>query len=65
MPVTADTAFWLEGGAAGELRIQRCVSFGALCHLPRPMCPTCQSFEWDAVVASGSGVVLVLGIDRR
>ncbi len=57
MPVTADTAFWLEGAAAGELRIQRCVSCGALRHPPRPMCPTCQSLEWDAVVASGNGVV--------
>jgi uncharacterized protein len=57
LPVTADTAFWLEGAAAGELRIQRCASCAALRHPPRPMCPTCQSLEWDDVIASGNGVV--------
>jgi len=42
--------FW-EGTAAGELRIQRCGSCGRLRHPPRPMCPSCQSFDvaWEAM----------------
>lgn len=55
--VTPDTAFWVEGAALGELRIQRCPQCGRLRHPPRPMCPACQSLEWDYVVASGRGTV--------
>jgi uncharacterized protein len=57
MPVTRDTAFWLEGAAAGELRIQRCADCGTLRHPPRPMCPRCHSLSWDWLVASGDGTV--------
>src|SRR5205823_1721824 len=39
--VTPDTAFFWEGAAAGELRIQRCAKCGALRHPPGPMCPAC------------------------
>ena len=52
---TPDTAFFWEGVAAGELRIQRCTGCKALRHPPGPMCPHCQSLEWDAIVASGRG----------
>jgi 3-oxo-4,17-pregnadiene-20-carboxyl-CoA hydratase alpha subunit len=54
---TQDTGFFWEGVAAGELRIQRCVGCGALRHPPGPMCPRCQSLEWDTVVSSGRGRV--------
>ena len=57
MPVTRDTAFWLEGAAVGELRIQCCAACGALRHPPRPMCPACNSVDWDFVRASGRGTV--------
>ncbi len=57
MAVTPDTAFWLEGAAAGELRIQRCAGCRRLRHPPRPMCPACNSLEWDFVVAAGHGNV--------
>jgi hypothetical protein len=41
--VSPDTAFFWEGTAAGELRIQRCGNCGALRHPPGPMCPRCRS----------------------
>ena len=39
--VTPDTAFFWDGTAVGELRIQRCARCGALRHPPGPMCPAC------------------------
>jgi uncharacterized OB-fold protein len=39
--VTPDTAFFWDGTAAGELRIQRCAQCGAVRHPPGPMCPAC------------------------
>jgi hypothetical protein len=54
---TRDNAFFWEGVAAGELRIQRCTGCNALRHPPGPMCPHCQSLDWDAITASGRGRV--------
>ena len=56
-PVNRDTAFFWDGVAAGELRIQRCTSCGTLRHPPRPMCGSCRSTGWDWIVASGRGTV--------
>ena len=55
--VNRDTAFFWEGAAAGELRVQRCAGCGALRHPPGPVCPQCRSMEWDHVVAAGRGEV--------
>jgi len=55
--ITRDNAFWWEGVKAGKLLIQRCGGCGTLRHPPRPMCPRCQSLEWDAVEAGGRGTV--------
>ena len=55
--ITRDSAFWWEGVQAGKLLIQRCGGCGTLRHPPRPMCPRCQSLEWDTVEASGRGTV--------
>jgi uncharacterized OB-fold protein/acyl dehydratase len=55
--ITRDNAFWWEGVEAGKLLIQRCGACGTLRHPPRPMCPKCQSLEWDTVEASGRGTV--------
>ena len=55
--ITPDNAFWWEGVKAGKLLIQRCGSCGTLRHPPRPMCPRCQSLEWDTVESSGRGTV--------
>jgi uncharacterized protein len=55
--VTPDTAFFWEGTAAGELRIQRCGSCGALRHPPGPFCPACGDENRGYVVAAGTGEV--------
>jgi len=56
--VTPDTAFFWAGTAAGELRIQRCASCGALRHPPGPMCPACGTpGDGGYVVAAGTGEV--------
>ena len=56
-PRNQDNAFFWEGVDQGELLIQRCTSCGRLRHPPRPMCPNCQSLEWNTVAASGKGDV--------
>jgi uncharacterized OB-fold protein len=55
--ISHDTAFFWEGTAAGELRIQRCPACGRLRHPPGPMCPSCGADKQDWVVASGRGEV--------
>lgn len=56
--MNSDTAFFWEGGEAGELRVQRCTACGTLRHPPGPCCPSCLSFDWDFAVASGRGTVV-------
>jgi uncharacterized OB-fold protein len=55
--MTPDTQFFWDGVREHRLLIQRCAQCGALRHPPRPMCPECQSLEWDTVEASGRGTV--------
>jgi uncharacterized OB-fold protein len=55
--VTQDTAFWFEGAKEHRLLIQRCAQCGLLRHPPRPTCPSCRSYEWDTLEASGRGTV--------
>ncbi|RNL64796.1 DNA-binding protein [Nocardioides marmoriginsengisoli] len=52
-----DTAYFWEGTALGELRIQKCNACGELRHPPGPMCPTCHAADRGYVVASGKGTV--------
>jgi uncharacterized OB-fold protein/acyl dehydratase len=52
-----DSAFFWEGVAQRELRIQRCKGCAKLRHPPGPMCPHCHSLEWDYARASGRGRV--------
>ncbi len=63
--VTADTAFFWAGTAAGELRIQRCGGCGALRHPPGPMCPRCGSPSSGHVVAAGAGEVFSYVVHRH
>jgi uncharacterized OB-fold protein/acyl dehydratase len=56
-PRNQDNAFFWEGVDRGELLIQRCLVCGRLRHPPRPMCPNCQSLEWDTVTSTGRGEV--------
>ena len=56
--VTPDTAFFWDGTATGELRIQRCAKCGALRHPPGPMCPACgEAGDGGYAVAAGTGEV--------
>jgi uncharacterized OB-fold protein len=52
-----DTAYFWEGTAIGELRLQKCNACGELRHPPGPMCPTCHAADRGHVVASGKGTV--------
>jgi uncharacterized protein len=55
--VSRDTAFFWDGTAAGDLRIQRCGDCGALRHPPGPMCPACGAGRPGYLVAAGTGEV--------
>lgn len=56
--VSRDTAYFWEGAALGELRIQACRACGALRHPPGPVCPSCHAMDRGYVVASGRATVL-------
>jgi uncharacterized OB-fold protein len=55
--VNHDTRFFWDGAREGRLLIQRCKDCATLRHPPGPMCPACQSLEWDTVQSSGKGTV--------
>jgi uncharacterized OB-fold protein/acyl dehydratase len=55
--ISHDTAFYWEGTAEGELRIQHCPTCGRLRHPPGPMCPSCGTEKQDWIVARGRGTV--------
>ncbi|WP_395106708.1 OB-fold domain-containing protein [Actinomadura sp. SCN-SB] len=55
--ISPDSAFFWDGVASGELRIQRCGDCGRLRHPPGPMCPSCHSPNREYTVASGRGEV--------
>lgn len=55
--ISPDTAFFWEGTAAGELRIQHCPACGTLRHPPGPMCLSCGSPKPGYVVAAGTGTL--------
>lgn len=46
---SVETAFFWEGCALGELRVQACDRCGARRMPPRPMCPVCRSLDarWE------------------
>jgi len=55
--ISPDTAFFWEGTARHELRIQRCGGCGTLRHPPGPMCPVCGFARPEYDVAAGTGHV--------
>jgi uncharacterized OB-fold protein len=55
--VSPDTAFFWQGTARHELRIQRCGGCGRLRHPPGPMCPACGAARPEYEVAAGTGEV--------
>ena len=54
-PADPESAFFWEGTARGELRVQVCRRCGRRRHPPRPMCPACRSTERGFAVLSGRG----------
>jgi uncharacterized OB-fold protein len=55
--ISPDTAFFWNGLREHKLLIQRCAACGALRNPPRPMCPACNSLDWDTIESSGRGTV--------
>ena len=47
--VSPDTEFFWNGCRENKLLIQRCTGCQALRQPARPMCPTCNSLDWDTV----------------
>jgi uncharacterized OB-fold protein/acyl dehydratase len=63
--VSPDTAFFWEGTARHELRIQRCGGCGTLRHPPGPMCPVCGLARPGYDVAAGTGEVYSYVVHRH
>ena len=55
-PSRDDEYFW-HAVAESRLVARRCVNCHALQHPPAPMCPHCQSLEFDVEALSGRGVI--------
>ncbi|WP_192903979.1 Zn-ribbon domain-containing OB-fold protein [Nocardioides albidus] len=55
--VNRDNAYFFEGTASRELRIQSCNACGVLRHPPGPACPDCGALDRGHVVAAGTGTV--------
>ena len=47
-----DNTIW-EGARQGKLVLRTCRACRTPCHPPLPMCPQCQSLDWDMAAASG------------
>jgi uncharacterized protein len=56
LPGPDDQPFW-EGAKRHELLLQRCTECGTLRFWGRPMCQECNSFDSEAVPASGRGTI--------
>ena len=52
-----DNAYFFEGTAKQELRIQSCNACGVLRHPPGPACLSCDAYDRGHVVARGEGIV--------
>lgn len=63
--VNRDSAYFWEGTARRELRIQSCNACGALRHPPGPACPDCGALDRGHVVASGLGHVFSYVVHRH
>ncbi|RCW44571.1 hypothetical protein DFQ14_104160 [Halopolyspora algeriensis] len=63
--INRDTAYFWEGTAAGELRIQRCGRCGLLRHPPGPMCSECGATKPTHLVACGHGQVYSYVVHHR
>ncbi|MCB1631729.1 MAG: OB-fold domain-containing protein [Pseudomonadales bacterium] len=48
-----------------ELRFQRCKDCGSFRHVPRSMCPECNSMDWEWGRSSGRGTVYTWTVVER
>jgi len=64
VPNPDNQGFW-DACRRGELRLQRCTACGTWRHHPRPLCPTCRSFDYAWAPVSGRGVVHTFTIVHR
>ncbi|WP_231123772.1 Zn-ribbon domain-containing OB-fold protein [Nocardioides sambongensis] len=62
--VGRDNAFFFEGTAREELRIQKCNACGVLRHPPGPACPDCGALDRGHVLAAGTGTVFSFLVHR-
>lgn len=62
---TPETQPYWDGTAAGELRIQRCLSCRKAYFYPRPVCPHCGSWDVEWFTASGDATVHSYVINER
>ena len=62
---TPDTQFFWDALKEGTLLIQRCAGCATLRHPPRPMCPCCNSLQWDTVESRGRGEVYSFVMPRH
>lgn len=60
-----DTAYFWEGTAVGELRVQQCAACGVLRHPPGPSCPACHAHDRTHVVASGEGTLFSYAVHHH
>jgi len=63
--ISPDTAFFWEGTARHELRIQRCGGCGTLRHPPGAMCPVCGFARPEYDVAAGTGEIYSYVVHRH
>lgn len=56
LPYPESEGFW-NGCRRHELLIQRCQACSIYRHPPIPVCPTCQSWNWQWIRVSGRGKV--------
>jgi uncharacterized OB-fold protein len=55
--ISADSEFFWNGLRDNKLLIQRCTECQALRHPARPMCPNCNSLDWETIESTGRGTV--------
>jgi uncharacterized OB-fold protein len=63
-PDADDQYFW-DGIGENKLLLQRCADCKRLRQPPSPMCPGCNSLEWDTQEASGGGEVYSWIVSRH